>query len=85
MALKEENWDTKKNLENPINTFSSRPDSSRLVPTKTLQVRANFPNRIGQQLENASKMTSQRQQQRRFARQHFLPTTEGEVCRNGTN
>lgn len=29
MALKEENWDTKKNLENPINTFSSR-----LVPTR---------------------------------------------------
>ena len=49
MALKEENWDTKKNLENPINTFSSR-----LVPTKTLQVRANFQNTIGQQLENAS-------------------------------
>lgn len=24
MALKEENWDTKKNLENPINAFSSR-------------------------------------------------------------
>lgn len=82
MALKEENWDTKKNLENPIKYFLV---SSRLVPTKTLQVRANFPNRIGQQLENASKMTSQRQQQRRFARQHFLPTTEGEVCRNGTN
>ena len=82
MALKEENWDTKKNLENPIKYFLV---SSRLVPTKTLQVRANFPNRIGQQLENASKMTSQRQQQRRFARQHFLPTTEGDVCRNGTN
>lgn len=28
MALKEENWDTKKNLENPINTFSSRPDQN---------------------------------------------------------
>ena len=54
MALKEENWDTKKNLENPINTFSSRLVSSRLVPTKTLQVRANFQNTIGQQLENAS-------------------------------
>lgn len=24
MALKKENWDTKKNLENPINTFPSR-------------------------------------------------------------
>lgn len=82
MALKEENWDTKKNLKKPDKYFLV---SSRLVPTKTLQVRANFPNRIGQQLENASKMTSQRQQQRRFARQHFLPTTEGEVCRNGTN
>ena len=34
MALKEENWDTKKNLENPINTFSSRPDSFRPKPFK---------------------------------------------------
>lgn len=39
MALKEENWDTKKNLENPINTFSSRlvssrSDSSRPKPFK---------------------------------------------------
>lgn len=85
MALKEENWDTKKNLENPINTFSSRLVSFRLVPTKTLQVRANFQNTIGQQLENASQMTSQRQQQRRFAKQHFLPIPESEVGRNGTN